>query len=1090
MKFNLPAPASVEWYRSGVPGGGQKDAIFNRVKAKLIGGTDDSGTSYFKMHDRQLSGSDADKIIANMKQDEDGYPMLQTGSTSGEAEREYQEWLIDRYLVSPPPSNTTAEDPGPKDVEVELQVVEIPAPPPESDKPEPLRVTVEAPFVAKKYIKLPRRRTGGIFYRGATKEVDTAEKVSTAQRMGEAFESNLLGPLIKSIQDPDENTTPAKKREVVRTLVSRKQRASAITVGKVPQGDNLAEFLGAKIGQSFKMAAQARRADKGLAKEPMFYLGKALKNQFGGDLVNRTKGYLSANPDDTQDPALSRSQRFAATVKPYMNEQGPLPPPVQGPQRTGIPGAFDRLAAQFDELIALRKQKAEQSKVANEIQQIEVKEATEEIKENNELKKKSVEIKKEFIAFSREQQGDAEILEVETTAEERDPMGDTSEIDNRRGDEDKDGEDDGDDDGGGGDEGDDGGPNFRDFLDIGETALDLFGGRGASVGRRGATRVVRRTALRLGGKRLAQSALARGAQTAVTRVATGISSRAVVGFLRPIFKRIPIVGGLIDFVVSLALGEPVGRAAAKAIGSTLGAALGSLIPIPGVGTIAGGIVGDLVGGAIYDAVTGGTGSAPPSPRDEADASKREALSEADSTKDMSAGEREALVTGTRLPDAGGSGSIENVPDDLNDPLGLRAPTKLASGGIMAGEAGPESVFSLSSTEGRKVVDQVSSVQNTSMSALPFILGIVSQVTEAISGPVKPYIQQEIGTLERLFGIASFNVTKVVGKGVDAVKSVGQKVGINIPGSGKDGSKGVDPQETMTGADAKTTNVTGIPLGEGNTAQAAQLLAGLTQRGFSKEEAAAIVGNLWAESGFKTGARNPSSGAYGLMQWLGGRQDKLIQFAQQNGKEVTDVNLQLDYIAWELRGGNAYETAQFQKAMAYGDTVQDKTRGFAYEVERAGAGELASSMPKRVGAAESAYNGSAGAAPPNAASTPPTPPTTNPTSTNGSNNGGHTAANPGPIAATPPPAPNNPDRSTMTPPGPIQPQKPPAKVVDLYQQAEDHDFITIQPIVYEGGGIAGYQKNVDTGEGIAQFYFDKTGQKTTLADLKAARLQTN
>ena len=84
---------------------------------------------------------------------------------------------------------------------------------------------------------------------------------------------------------------------------------------------------------------------------------------------------------------------------------------------------------------------------------------------------------------------------------------------------------------------------------------------------------------------------------------TGMISK----LLRPIFKRIPIFGGLIDFAVSLALGEPVGRAAAKAVGATLGSALGTLIPIPGVGTIAGGILGDFAGGAIYDAVAGGGG---------------------------------------------------------------------------------------------------------------------------------------------------------------------------------------------------------------------------------------------------------------------------------------------------------------------------------------------------------------------------------------------------------------------------------------------------------------------------------------------------
>ena len=96
-----------------------------------------------------------------------------------------------------------------------------------------------------------------------------------------------------------------------------------------------------------------------------------------------------------------------------------------------------------------------------------------------------------------------------------------------------------------------------------------------------------------------------GTPGVVSKAVKAFSSKAVMRFLRPIFKRIPIVGALIDFVVSLALGEPVGRAAAKAIGATLGSALGTLIPIPGVGTIAGGILGDLVGGSIYDAVTKG-----------------------------------------------------------------------------------------------------------------------------------------------------------------------------------------------------------------------------------------------------------------------------------------------------------------------------------------------------------------------------------------------------------------------------------------------------------------------------------------------------
>ena len=98
---------------------------------------------------------------------------------------------------------------------------------------------------------------------------------------------------------------------------------------------------------------------------------------------------------------------------------------------------------------------------------------------------------------------------------------------------------------------------------------------------------------------------AKAGRDILKRIGLGPGARGIMRFLRPIFKRIPVFGALIDFAVSLALGEPIGRAAAKAVGAALGGALGSLIPIPGVGTIAGGILGDFVGGKIYDAMTGG-----------------------------------------------------------------------------------------------------------------------------------------------------------------------------------------------------------------------------------------------------------------------------------------------------------------------------------------------------------------------------------------------------------------------------------------------------------------------------------------------------
>jgi len=890
-------------------------------------------------------------------------------------------------------------------------------------------------------------------------EVDPKRKKNLQElidRMEKGFDENLLDPLVESIVNEPEQPLPSESK-----VKAKKIRYKVIDVAPTGQGDGLAEFLGAKVGESFSMAAKARRADKGLAKPPMFYLGKALGNQFGGDLVNRTKGYFSAKPDDTQDPALSRSQRFTASVQPFMNEQGPLPPPVQGPERTGIQGAFDKVAEQFDQLIALKKKKAEQSTVANEIQQIEVKEATEEIKESNELKKKSTEIQKEFLAFSNEIESDAEQQQIEKVAEDTDPTTDTLKIDNRRDDEEDEEE-----------QEEKRGGGLGGLLDFGLDLLDggSYFGQSASVGRRGASRIVQRTALRLGGKEFAKRGAVKAAQSVVTKAAAAISGKAVVGFLRPIFKRIPIVGGLIDFVVSLALGEPVGRAAAKAIGASLGGALGTLIPIPFVGTVAGGILGDLVGGSIYDAIVGNGGSAP-----------------------AAEPEVKQQVAGNDFDPDNPTETQQKVLD-MSEQMGNPPPEKLASGGVMAGEAGPEAVFSLSSTEGRKVVDEASSVQNTSMSALPFILGITQNVTDLISGPAKPYIQQEIGTLERLFGIAKFNVSEVVGDGIDAVKSAGQKVGIDIPGTGKGGAEGAEGQSSMT-SNTPGGSVTPVNVPSGDVKERAKAAFQFYKsKGFSDSGAAYMVGNLMQESSLNPAANGDNGHAWGLAQWRddaasGARWIKYKEWAAANNKEPGDFYAQLEYTIVE---GNQYNSGLTKMK---GDNVQEHMQfikayeGYSEEGNRFGYGQDILNNVQE-------YRGGPGTTPP--LTSPPSTPATTPDA-NGDEDGGHTAESPGPTGDTPaPPQTVATDTAangghTMENPGPVFQAPPMPANLQAMEANDQYDTITIQPIIYEGStNVVGYKKSSDMGDeaGVAHFYYDQTGQRTTLDALKAARLQNN
>ena len=107
-----------------------------------------------------------------------------------------------------------------------------------------------------------------------------------------------------------------------------------------PSYGNLAGAVGEKIGSAINMAATSRKRREDEIKElpnkpnktdeeelrlsdlleekqnrkrgSLF--GKALGAEFGGDRMRRTMGFFQTSPEDKNDPALTKAQRFEASL--------------------------------------------------------------------------------------------------------------------------------------------------------------------------------------------------------------------------------------------------------------------------------------------------------------------------------------------------------------------------------------------------------------------------------------------------------------------------------------------------------------------------------------------------------------------------------------------------------------------------------------------------------------------------------------------------------------------------------------------------------------------------------------------------------
>lgn len=116
-----------------------------------------------------------------------------------------------------------------------------------------------------------------------------------------------------------------------------------------------------------------------------------------------------------------------------------------------------------------------------------------------------------------------------------------------------------------------------------------------------------------------------------------------------------------------------------------------------------------------------------------------------------------------------------------------------------------------------------------------------------------------------------------------------------------------------------------------SSQAMQYLQ--SELGLTREQAAGIVGNLAVESG---GSLDPTAigdngNARGIAQWNGPRKRALEAFAARQGKSPDDFNLQLQFLAHELKTSESGALASLRRT----NTAEEAALAFSRDFERPG-----------------------------------------------------------------------------------------------------------------------------------------------------------
>ena len=109
---------------------------------------------------------------------------------------------------------------------------------------------------------------------------------------------------------------------------------------------------------------------------------------------------------------------------------------------------------------------------------------------------------------------------------------------------------------------------------------------------------------------------------------------------------------------------------------------------------------------------------------------------------------------------------------------------------------------------------------------------------------------------------------------------------------------------------------------------------LKQHGLPEKSIAAVMGNLFIESGFKPNAVGDTKlrggTSVGIAQWRETRKQGLINYAKNKGKSPNDISTQVDYLMYEIKNQPLYsetKRALFNPNLSVADTASVFTKNF-------------------------------------------------------------------------------------------------------------------------------------------------------------------